>query len=200
MARKQENLREKIVDASISLFLTKGFAGATTRELTDAAGVSKGTLYWYFESKEQILEEILERISRELYDEAIEKAKGSRGDFVARFRMFYRFITEFAREKKELLLVSSTVLGEIAGKGNRLEKKMRSIQMKLHDFIRTLLDEGQQEGSVDRGLDTDVQAHIILANLIGMHIQWCLHGASFDAVAYARAYREQIMRGLGIRR
>lgn len=200
MGRRQENLRERIMDASIRLFLTKGFAGATTRELIDAAGVSKGALYWYFKSKEKILEEILERISRELYDRAMEKARETQGDFVSKFRAFYRFITEFAREKKELLLVSSTVLGEIAGTGNPLEQKMRSIQMKAHGYIKALLDAGQEEGSVDKGLDTNVQAHIILANLIGMHLQWCLHGASFDAVAYARAYREQIMRGLGVRR
>jgi AcrR family transcriptional regulator len=198
LGNKQENVKERIIDASIRLFLAKGFAGATTKELTDAAGVAKGTLYWYFSGKDQILDEILEKFSHELYDQAFEKVKNTEGNFVARFKALYRFITEFAREKKELLLVSTTVLGEIAGTGSSAEQTIRGIQMKAHDFIKALLDVGQKEGTVRRELDTNIQAHIILASLVGMHLEWCLHGDSIDAVAYARAYRDHILRGLGI--
>ena len=117
MRNKQDNVKERIIEASIKLFLAKGFAGTTTKELTDAAGVAKGTLYWHFTSKDSILEEILEKFSCELYDPAFEKVDNCQGDFIAKFKVFYRFITEFAREKKDLLLVSSTILGEIAGTG-----------------------------------------------------------------------------------
>jgi len=48
-------VKERIIDAGIRLFLAKGFAGTTTKELTDAAGVAKGTLYWHFTSKDRIL-------------------------------------------------------------------------------------------------------------------------------------------------
>ena len=176
----------------------KGFRGGDDKELTDAAGVAKGTLYWHFSGKDQILDEILERFSHELYDQAFEKVENTEGNFVAKFKALYRFITEFAREKKELLLVSTTVLGEIAGTGSSSEQKMRDIQMKAHDSIKALLDVGQKEGAIRRDLDANIQAYIILANLVGMHLEWCLHGDSFDAVAYARAYRDHILRGLGI--
>jgi len=198
LRNKQDNVKERIIEASIRLFLAKGFAGTTTKELTDAAGVAKGTLYWHFTSKDRILEEILEKFSCELYDAAFEKANNCQGDFIAKFKVFYRFITEFAREKKDLLLVSSTMLGEIAGTGSNAELKMRGIQRKAHAFIKTLLDLGQQEGAITRDLDTNIHAHIIMASFVGMHLQWCLEGDSFDAVAYARAYRATILRGLGI--
>ncbi len=198
LRNKQDNVKERIIEASIKLFLAKGFAGTTTKELTDAAGVAKGTLYWHFTSKDSILEEILEKFSCELYDPAFEKVDNCQGDFIAKFKVFYRFITEFAREKKDLLLVSSTILGEIAGTGSNAELKMRGIQRRAHDFVKTLLDLGQKEGAIARDLDTNIQAHIIIANFVGMHLQWCLQGDSFDAVAYARAYRTTMLRGLGI--
>ena len=75
---------------------------------------------------------------------------------------------------------------------------MRGIQRRAHDFVKTLLDLGQKEGAIARDLDTNIQAHIIIANFVGMHLQWCLQGDSFDAVAYARAYRTTMLRGLGI--
>ncbi|OPY61418.1 MAG: HTH-type transcriptional repressor KstR2 [Syntrophorhabdaceae bacterium PtaU1.Bin034] len=198
MANKQENVRERIIDASIKLFLTKGFVGTTTKELTDAAGVAKGTLYWHFTGKDQILEEILEKFFYELWEQAFDTANSAQGGFIPKFKAFYRFITEFAREKKELLLVSSTVLGEIAGTGSVAEGKMKGIQTRAHDFITSLIDQGQKEGVVRKDLDINIQAHIIIANFVGMHLQWCLLGDSFDAVAYARAYRTTMLRGLGV--
>ena len=197
MASPQDNVKERIIDASIKLFLTKGFTGATTKELTAAAGVAKGTLYWHFPSKDRILDEILDRFSHEFYDAAFHAATQCGGDFLKRFKTFYRFITEFARDKKELLQVSSTILGEIAGSGTAAEEKMQAIQMKAHAFVKSLVEQGQREGAVDAALDASLQAHIILANFVGMHLQWCLHGDSFDAVSYARAYRSTILRGLG---
>jgi AcrR family transcriptional regulator len=198
LRNKQDNVKERIIEASTKLFLAKGFAGTTTKELTDAAGVAKGTLYWHFASKDRILEELLEKFSCELYDAAFEKVSDCQGDFITKFKVFYRFLTEFAREKKDLLLVYSTMMGEIAGTGSNAELKMRGIQLRVHAFIKTLLDLGQKEGAVAKDLDTNIQAHIIIANFVGMHLQWCLEGDSFDAVAYARAYRATMLRGLGI--
>jgi AcrR family transcriptional regulator len=197
LSSKQENVRERILDASIKLFLTKGFVGTTTKELTEAAGVAKGTLYWHFASKDKILEEILDKFSTELYDAAFEETNRCEGDFLTKFKVFYRFITEFARNKKELLMVSSTILGEIAGSGSVAERKMLDTQTKAQRFVRKLIEDGQREGAVEGDLDASIHAHIIIANFVGMHLQWCLLGDSFNAVAYARAYRESMLRSLG---
>jgi AcrR family transcriptional regulator len=197
---RQESAKERILRASIKLFLTKGFVGTTTKELTEAAGVAKGTLYWHFASKDKILEEILDKFSEELYDAAFEETRRCEGDFVTKFKVFYRFITEFARKKRELLMVSSTILGEIAGSGSVAEGKMHDIQTKAQRFVQKLIEDGQKEGAVAPDLDASIHAHIIIANFVGMHLQWCLLGDSFDAAAYARAYRESMLRSLGCTR
>jgi TetR/AcrR family transcriptional regulator len=195
---KDNTVKERILDASITLFLAHGFAGTTVKELTDAAGVAKGTLYWYFKSKNQVLEEILDKFSKELYDGAVKRVGACKSDFQSKFKLFYKFITELARDKRELLLVSNTLLGELMGSGTEAEVKMKEIHTKLHDFTKKLLDEGKKEGVIRKNLDTNLQAHIIMANFIGMHLQWCLKGDLFDAVAYSRLFRESIFRGLGI--
>ena len=68
--------------------------------------------------------------------------------------------------------------------------------MKFHRFIKALLDEGQRQGIVRADLDTGIQAHIMIGNLMGSYLQWCLYGNSFDANAYAKAFREGALRGL----
>jgi TetR/AcrR family transcriptional repressor of nem operon len=63
MARS--NVREQILDAGLKVLLEKGFNGCGVQEITDAAGVPKGSFYNHFESKEALGAEIVDRYARE---------------------------------------------------------------------------------------------------------------------------------------
>lgn len=52
---KSEQTRQSLLVAAHRLFHEKGFEGTAVREITEAAGVSKGTFYLYFETKFDIL-------------------------------------------------------------------------------------------------------------------------------------------------
>ena len=54
-----EERRKAIVAAAVPLFARRGFAGATTRELAEAAGISEGLLFRHFPSKKHLYGEIL---------------------------------------------------------------------------------------------------------------------------------------------
>lgn len=51
-------MKEKIIRASVTLFEAKGFSATSIRDITDSIGVTKGTFYYYFKTKEQLLMEI----------------------------------------------------------------------------------------------------------------------------------------------
>src|SRR5215470_17144814 len=51
--------RKAIVAAAVPLFARKGFAGTTTRELAEAAGISEALLFRHFPSKQLLYREIL---------------------------------------------------------------------------------------------------------------------------------------------
>jgi TetR/AcrR family transcriptional regulator, cholesterol catabolism regulator len=52
------DVRSAVVAAAVDLFYTKGYQATSVREIVDAAGYTKGALYHYFDSKEEILLEI----------------------------------------------------------------------------------------------------------------------------------------------
>ncbi len=54
--------RAQILDAAAEVFAEKGFARATTKEIAGKAGVSEGTIYNYFGSKEDLLIELMNRL------------------------------------------------------------------------------------------------------------------------------------------
>jgi len=62
MAR--HNVREQLVEAGLKTLREKGFNGCGVKEITDAAGVPKGSFYNHFESKEALGAEIVERYGR----------------------------------------------------------------------------------------------------------------------------------------
>jgi len=67
--KKPEVRRLEIVRAARTLFLSRGYDQTAMQDVVDALGLAKGTVYYYFPSKEYLLEAVVE----DLIDEATEK-------------------------------------------------------------------------------------------------------------------------------
>jgi AcrR family transcriptional regulator len=55
-----EDRREQIIDAAMRVFAQKGFTKATNKDIAREAGITPGLIYYYFESKEAVLNAIVE--------------------------------------------------------------------------------------------------------------------------------------------
>ena len=185
---KKDDVKEKLLEASIRLFLTKGYAGGTTNEIARSAGVSKGALYWYFKSKEDILSAILDRYCDEFMEGATKKVNGCSGDFVTKFKMFYKFTTEFARDNRELLLVFTALLIEFAGTGTKLEKRMKGINNSYIRIIQKLLEDGIRDGTVGKEIDSVIYARFFASALMGSLFQWYLGNWTANDPDYNRSH------------
>jgi AcrR family transcriptional regulator len=170
----KDDLKEKLLGASMRLFLRKGYAGTTVNEIATSAGVSKGGLYWYFKSKEEVIEAIIDRYRDEFMEEIIKKVSGCSGGFVEKFKAFYKFSTEFSRDNTELLLAFTTLLIEFAGTGTELEKRMKEIHDSYTVIVQRLLEDGIQKGEVGNEIDPVIYARFFASTLIGSQIQWYL--------------------------
>lgn len=69
--------REEILDAAHTLFTTKGFQPTTMEDILKVVGIAKGTLYYHFPSKEQILKALVLRIVGQVEQRAREIATSS---------------------------------------------------------------------------------------------------------------------------
>ena len=54
----QAEKREALLNASFELFRTRGLADTTVEEITQAAGVAKGTFYLYFDTKDDLVDQL----------------------------------------------------------------------------------------------------------------------------------------------
>jgi AcrR family transcriptional regulator len=59
--RRAEARRDEVLDAALELFTEKGFAATRVEDVAQKAGISKGTIYLYFPSKEALMEGLIDR-------------------------------------------------------------------------------------------------------------------------------------------
>ena len=72
---KEANIRKcEILDVAERLFGTKGFDGTSTTDILNEIGIARGTLYYHFKSKEDILDALIERMTGSLVAKASEIA------------------------------------------------------------------------------------------------------------------------------
>lgn len=67
--------RNEILDAAEQLFVTKGFDGTSTNDILERVGIARGTLYYHFKSKEEILDAMIQRMTKALLKKAGQIAK-----------------------------------------------------------------------------------------------------------------------------
>jgi len=73
--------RDKILDVAEALFARRGYAGIGLREVADASGLSKSSLFHHFRSKEQLYHEVILRVLlriRERFDADVARADSPR--------------------------------------------------------------------------------------------------------------------------
>ncbi|RHW32391.1 TetR/AcrR family transcriptional regulator [Lysinibacillus yapensis] len=70
MRKEAEDRRNEILDAAEELFVQKGFDGTSTNEILEKVGIARGTLYYHFKSKEDIMDALINRYSERLLGRA----------------------------------------------------------------------------------------------------------------------------------
>lgn len=66
IVKEAEERKEEILDAAEKLFAAKGFDNTSTGDILDAVGIARGTLYYHFRSKEEILDGVIQRMTDQL--------------------------------------------------------------------------------------------------------------------------------------
>ena len=148
---KQETI-DKIQNAALSLFSTKGVAATNYTDIARAAGVSNGLLYHYYASKEVLF--------RQLVDEALTQTglamqgyASISGSAQSRLQHLSEAITGIlGRDNRTasyfLLLIQAALGGQsIAG---LTDDNLRAVAIPF-DTLRSLIEAGQREGTVKQG-------------------------------------------------
>lgn len=70
VVKEAEERKNEILDVAERLFGTKGFDSTSTSDILNEIGIARGTLYYHFKSKEEILDAMISRMMSQLVEKA----------------------------------------------------------------------------------------------------------------------------------
>lgn len=97
MRKKDDEKEKSIKEAVIKVILQEGFHGAAVSKIAKMAGVSPATVYVYYESKENMLQDIYLEYSENIYDyliDRVDQGAGGRHQIELLIRGYYDYILE----------------------------------------------------------------------------------------------------------
>jgi len=151
----------QILEAAKELFYEKGYENATTREITDRAGITKAAMYYHFRNKQEILYTICLQAADDLIDnmrEAIAASREPGGDLRDRMK---RILLSYANTYLKNKIFNKILLHDIEYLD---EDKKRVILDKEKENVRQL--RGFLEGLIEQGALRPVNPTVMTFSLI----------------------------------
>ncbi len=175
--RKQraENTRRKLADTALRLYASRGYDRVAVDDICREAGVSKGTFYVHFATKDQVLVEEFLALDRFYLDSLpqIDRIDTGIGRLLAFGRYSLRHISGLGKD-----YIKAAYSSQMApGRGPSL---LASRERASHGIALRLVREAQESGE----LRSDLQAEEIALSLVrairGIVVEWCLLDGGFD--------------------
>lgn len=184
--------RERILRAAVDVFAEYGYFNAKVSQIAKAAGVADGTIYLYFDGKEDLLITIFREHTRN-YLHALEQQMANVNRAEERLRIAIRHHLETLGRDRALAVVSQVEL--------RHSLKFMSLlsQQEVADYlniIRKIIESGQQEGVFRRTVHPQLVAKAVFGVLDEMVTSWMLSEKDYNLGAIADEVADLLLTGL----
>ena len=186
--RRRRRRREEIHQSAIEIFNRKGYAAASIEEVAESIGVLKGSLYYYIDSKEDLLVQIFERTDEE-FAALIEAAAEPEATAVARLRAFARSWCLWYLENIERARIYVNDWTHLTGARRAHTAEMR------RDYgrrVQGLIDDAVAELGLENRVDPRLARLYVFSAVNGLAL-WYRRDGSMSREEVADSYAELIV-------
>lgn len=153
--------REELMDTALDLFASVGYDPLSIEQITQASGVAKGTFYYYFTSKQDLLVQIIARFGDQIFDYLNSLLPQLTGSAVQRFQQLLTAAASFKTAHRDDTMVAVPLLY----KPENLEVRHRLFDEwyeRCRPLFHPLVDQGRLDGSFDVA-DSRATTEIVLS-------------------------------------
>jgi AcrR family transcriptional regulator len=197
--RRKEARPQELLDAALDLFVEKGFSATRSEEVAQRAGVSKGTLYLYYPSKEELLKEVIRHNMVPEIAEGLETVRSFSGSSAELLTLIYTMWWERIGETRasgimKLMISEARNFPEIA------QFYVEEVIQPSEELLSTMLRRGIERGEF-RPIDVTEVVHALVAPMLYlvMHkhsIGACAVSHRIDARSFIKAQLDLVLHGL----
>ena len=176
--RRPEARPDEILDAALAVFGEKGLAGARMADIAARAGVSKGTVYLYFETKDDLFRAVVPRVIEDAVAAMRAAAVGAsaRDKLDAVLPVFWAFALS-----PQFVAVHRLVMGELHQFPDLARFYSREVAGRATAVLAELIREGVDAGEF-RAVEPETAARMLVA-LCVKHATWLARPDLFTHVA-----------------
>lgn len=189
--------RDLIIQAAARVFAQKGFAGTIMADIAEEAGIGKGTIYEYFESKEDLFFAVFEWFTQELTSLAMVSVSTLGGTASERLMTLGESLVKAGMGMEDMFSLSmefwaASVSSQMK---NRFKEVFKQVYMDFRRIISALIRDGIERGEFRPDVDPESLAAVLVGSWDGLLLQAWFDPA-FDPLSTARNFMSVIIKGL----
>lgn len=187
---------ELLLEAALRLFVSQGYRSTNLEQISGAAQLTKGAVYFYFRSKEAVLLELLKQVQTTVVDRAIEvtDAAGSNpNDRLVAYVHYQANLGITHRDQVLLLILMALEFKERAGEAQAF---IATLYARQCSFIEKLVRSGQKAGVFRRDVPMRELASVVLAINDGTFLEWFRRSGTLDGRKLVKALRSVVLGGV----
>ncbi len=188
--------RDAILRAAIDVFAGRGFFNAQVADVARAAGVAAGTVYLYFEGKDDLLVSIFERTMRDAIAEGRAAVAPVR-DPIEQLRTVARVHLDRMGRDRSLAVVFQV---ELRQSTKFMERLSSTLLREYLGIIRSIIVEGQKTGAFRKDLNATLAAKLFFGGLDEMATNWILSRRKYALASEADAIVDLFVHGAAMPR
>jgi AcrR family transcriptional regulator len=189
----KSDLREKIIQAAIESFAQTGFERTKMEDIAKRLGLSKGTIYLYFNSKEDLFLAICEHYLKAVRDQQYSAIFSKKEDLVLDSEHFYENFRRLEQGKDRVMLEMVVE----SSRNSRLKKGMYEHRLKVYDAVVEHLNRQIEKGFIKKSIDVNALASAFVALYDGLTVSKMLGISEASNKKAWVAMVRAVMEGIG---
>jgi TetR/AcrR family fatty acid metabolism transcriptional regulator len=183
---------QQIIEAAVRVFARKGYFNARVSDVAREAGIAAGTIYLYFDTKEDILVTMF-REKMAAFVDAVRRAIAEEPDAVAKLRRLIRLHFQILQDDPQLAEVVQIELRQ----GQKLFRGAASQEISAYfALIGSVFEEGAAAGRFASGLPVKVATKMLFGAMDQMATSWVLGKRGYHLVDTADTVADVFLRGV----
>jgi AcrR family transcriptional regulator len=193
LSARGERTRKTLIAAARSVFEQRGFDGTRMGDIAEAAGVSHGTVYTWFATKEELLHAVVDSIAGALYSSLSVPEATSPMERVSIANE--RYLAAYRETARLLEVVEQAAVSDASFRAVLANLRTTHVQR-----VAKTIRRWQREGAADASIDPQVGAAALCAMVEGFARHWLGRGEQHDEQLAMRTLTELWAQGLGLTR
>lgn len=193
LTAEREARRRSILQAAVEVFAQQGFAAARTRDIAARAGIAEGTIYLYFDSKDELL--------LTAFREAVEEFSASIGRLLRDDRPLVERLSDFIASQFERIeadpALATVLLFESRQTPRFYEGSVREVLRTYASAVEQLLESGIERGELRGDVDVPLARRMLIGALEEVELGWLLSDRSRPLTPLAERVATTFVRGVG---